>query len=373
VIRELGVGNFKCFADLRLELRPLSLLTGFNSGGKSSAIQPLLLLAQAARIGALHGSLPLNGSLVRLGSVGEVLPAGSSVARLVFSITRDVPLSIQLSARPGERSLRIEEITRIGDPAEGGPDQTVAAELSALIAELQAVVFLSAVREGQAETFPVSDAEARSRGDVGLDGRYAAYWYSQCVDEDVPDARRHPGEAATTLRKHVDAWLSTLFPGAQVSATALAHTSLVAVQYRSSDTGEWRRPANVGYGFSYAFPILIALLTVADGQTVIIDSPEAHLHPYAQSQMGRLLAHFAAAGVRVIVESHSDHLLNGVRLAVREGAIPYGEVGLYFFSGAKVGDHGVASLRVDAEGKVDSWPEGFFDQSEQDLAKLAGW
>jgi predicted ATPase len=140
-----------------------------------------------------------------------------------------------------------------------------------------------------------------------------------------------------------------------------------------SDVGEWRRPANVGFGLSYVFPILVALLVAQEEQIVVIDSPEAHLHPSAQSQMGQLLAHFAAAGVQILVETHSDHLLNGVRLAVKDKVLGHEGAQIHFFTGATEESHGVISPSLDADGSVSEWPAGFFDQADKDLSRLTGW
>jgi predicted ATPase len=145
------------------------------------------------------------------------------------------------------------------------------------------------------------------------------------------------------------------------------------LQFRLSETGEWRRPANVGYGLTYAFPILVALLAAESGDIIILDSPEAHLHPQAQSRMGWLLAVFAAAGIQLVIETHSDHVLNGIRLAVRDKILPVTKLSLLFFTGASLAGHGVICPRVDEQGRINEWPDGFFDQSDKDIAQLAGW
>ena len=89
--------------------------------------------------------------------------------------------------------------------------------------------------------------------------------------------------------------------------------------------------------------------------------------------MGRLLARIANADVQLIIETHSDHLLNGIRLAVKEGLIDHTRVAIHFFSGATPEGHGVTSPRIDAQGNIRNWPAGFFDQTERDLARLSGW
>jgi predicted ATPase len=308
--------------------------------------------------------------------VGDILPANGQSPEVRFVVEQsDDRVEWRLMARAGERSLQVVDVSLKSSNAGTAkvPPEQRAPTLAVGSALLPELVFISAVREGQAETYPVPDMEVSLPGDVGIDGRFAAHWYERFADDPVPEERRFPGEEATSLRKQLDAWLSSLFPGAQANAQLLPNISLVSLQFRNSGTGEWRRPANVGYGLTYAFPILVALLTAADGRLIVIDSPEAHLHPFAQSQMGRMLAHFANAGVSVLVETHSDHLLNGVRLAVKEAVVGSTDVSVYFFTGASPDSHGVVSPVIDTQGRVDQWPGGFFDQAERDLGRLAGW
>ncbi len=70
-VHSVSMEGFKCFDNLRLELGRLTLVTGFNGGGKSTALQPLLLVSQALRLANLE-VLPLNGPLVRLGTAGDI-------------------------------------------------------------------------------------------------------------------------------------------------------------------------------------------------------------------------------------------------------------------------------------------------------------
>ncbi|CAM3393426.1 MULTISPECIES: AAA family ATPase [Cupriavidus] len=375
MIKTLDIENFKCFSSLRLRFGALTLLTGFNAGGKSSAVQPLLLLAQALRTSASAQKLPLNGPIVHLGTVGDVLPANASGSSLAFKVAGvEHEVTWTTSARASERHLEVTE-SRICDVAGSTntpPTEAIKEPSTEVCRSITGLSYLSAVRDGLTDAYPMPESDEEVT-DVGADGRFAPYWYDRYVDDEVQVARRHPGEPASSLRKQVDAWLATLFPHAQANVHHVPQVSLESLQFRISDFGAWRRPANVGYGFTYAFPILIALLAANDGQMIVIDSPEAHLHPFAQSQMGRLLAHFAAAGLQVVVETHSDHLLNGVRLAVKEGLLPPDELCVHFFSGTTETGHGVLTLAVDNEGRIASWPEGFFDQSEKDLARLSGW
>ena len=349
--------GFKCFDGLNLPLGQLTLATGYNGGGKSTALQPLLLIAQALRVGA-KDILPLNGPLVRLGTAGDVARLGS-----------DRPMVLRAAGRSGE--IRFQPILQASErllPLAAAPVGLENREFATALATLS---YLGAVRMGAEDAFPIP--ERIDVPDVGHDGRFAPYWYDRLVDEDVAPSKHFPGISAATFRKQLDAWLGQLFPGAEANVQNVAALSQMNLQFRLTEFGSWRRPSNIGYGLTYAFPILVALLAAPEGQVVVIDSPESHLHPSAQSEMGRIIAAFAKAGVQIVVETHSDHLLNGVRLAVRDGALPAEDVRIHFFKGPNENDHGVSTPTIGAGGEIYEWPEGFFDQSEKDLSRLAGW
>ena len=101
------------------------------------------------------------------------------------------------------------------------------------------------------------------------------------------------------------------------------------------------------------------------------------MHPAGQVMMGEFLAQVVSAGVQVVIETHSDHVLNGIRRAVRSGALPKDDVALHFFRPRRKNkeDDGpqVQSPILDADGNIDSWPKGFFDQFDKDMNYFAGW
>jgi len=88
--------------------------------------------------------------------------------------------------------------------------------------------------------------------------------------------------------------------------------------------------------------------------------------------MGRMLGMFAAAGVQIVVETHSDHVLNGARIAVRDKSILPHQVALNFFKGSSDDGDGLISIGIDGNGALSEWPDGFFDQAEHDLMALSG-
>ncbi len=378
-ITKVTVENFKCFDALDVPCAPLTLLTGYNAAGKSTVLQAVLVLAQGLRMAPHATLLPLNGDLVVLGSGSDVVRHDSleQVIRLAVStadecITWQFASEKDLSPRGLLRLVDAEHVTK-GTTRRWSAEMLPADLLRAPMAvALRDVIWLGAVRGRQRETFPVPKTPLENSGDVGGEGEYGAYWYLECADDEVEVSRRHPSDDRETVRSQVDAWLNELFPGARVNADRLAADSPVQLTFSTSRTSPWSKPANVGFGLNYAFPMLVAALTAKKGSVVVVDSAEAHLHPRAQSAVGRLLAQMANAGLQVFLESHSDHLLNGVRLAVRQGLLAPEDAAIHFF-GAGDGVGNVTTISIDRTGAVNDWPDGFFDQMETDLAALAGW
>lgn len=386
MINQASLVNFKCFDDLNLSMRALTVLSGFNAAGKTSATQGLLLITQALRTDPSSSLVPLNGSYVELGTPGDVVrDGGRAGSELMIGFSHaDTSLKWSLIAddrtsglalrtkelsleRPNEVPLTFETLTEIG-----ASNALVATQLRPSIESLRRLVVISAVRPATSDVFPFPYEGSPIPANVGINGQYAAWWFHQMSDEYVDDTRCHPEEEAKTLRRQFAAWAGTLFPGAQANVQHLPRTNYARLELRIGETDEWRRPTNIGYGLTYAFPILVAGLGAQRGQILYIDSPEAHLHPAAQSSMGQFLARIAQSGVQIIVETHSDHVINGIRLAVRNGQIDAESVLFQFFS--RGSDSGsavtVEQVTVETSGRVSAWPPGFFDQIEKDLALL---
>ncbi len=389
-LRSLEFSNLKCFSALRLALAPLTLFTGFNSAGKSTALHSLLLLTQGLSLDSDSAYLPPNGPIIRLGRPSDVLSSQAEERRIGISVATGnehaswsfSPVDPQMRlSEPRKDLFHIERVTyqrRNTEPQKwagkmwDNPD--TGASSSDLIHALRNIIFLNSERGEISDVYPSPDNANIIYADVGCEGQYAPWWYEWAADEEVDSFRWHPNEDAGSLRRQMDAYLNDLFPGTRVTANKVEKTSLIRLLFGIGTENDWCLPANVGYGLTYVFPILAAILLAREDQVLIIESPEAHLHPRAQSRMGEILARIATTGVQILIESHSDHVLNGIRLAVKKRVLSHSDVAVHFFSGvdSKAG-HGVISPAIDAEGAFDIWPEGFFDQSELDLATLIGW
>jgi predicted ATPase len=176
-----------------------------------------------------------------------------------------------------------------------------------------------------------------------------------------------------TLQLQVEEWMNQWIAGLQLKARKYEDASMAEMRFsKKGFKSDWKKPANIGFGVSYSLPLVVAGLLAPKGSILIIDTPEAHLHPAGQSAIGGFLARLAAGGVQVIVETHSDHIINGLRLAVAnpDHPIKADEILINNFDKTETGPS-VKKIGLDRFGGLTSWPAGFLDQIEQDLAKLA--
>lgn len=359
MIDEIAVTNFKRFSHLTLPFGRLTLLTGINSGGKSSVIQALLLLHSKQLPG---GAVPLNGLHgLALGEATDVLNSNAANNEIEISITAG-----------GTRGSIALEVPHERSPSLIAMRTELPEALDEMTGQERGFVYLSAERLGPRDLQEVA-VDFDDDLAVGSRGEFTAHVLSQLGRAPVDPARLHPetdsSGGVVTLNSQAELWMSTLVSPIQIEATWLAGTNAAMVRFRPPDLlTEWLRPTNVGFGVSYALPIVVAGLTAPSEGLLVVENPEAHLHPAGQSAMGRFLARVAAGGTQVLVETHSDHVLDGVRRAVAaEGSIRPDDVIVHFFGT----DPTPVTLSVDERGSMSGWPRGFFDQTEADLAELA--
>ena len=124
-----------------------------------------------------------------------------------------------------------------------------------------------------------------------------------------------------------------------------------------------------GFGLTAAFPIFVAALNAEYNSIIIIENPEAYLHPNGQAILGQFLAKAAASGLQCIVETHSDHLLNGIRVAVKENYLSPNDVQINFFWYTN-GNINIHTPEIDSDGHINDWPEDFFDEFDKQLSKF---
>jgi predicted ATPase len=167
--------------------------------------------------------------------------------------------------------------------------------------------------------------------------------------------------------------MARFFPGTSLTVQPVPQANMVTLGLTNTGETGFHRPVNVGFGLTQVLPIIVAALASSSGDLLLIENPEVHLHPAGQALMGEFLAEVSHAGVQVLVESHSDHVLNGIRRAVKKQALPADQVSLHFFKPRGSNVEQVTSPVIGPDGNIDHWPEGFFDQFDKDLNYFAGW
>ena len=150
-------------------------------------------------------------------------------------------------------------------------------------------------------------------------------------------------------------------------------TNALTLGIRTSKDTDFHRPVNVGFGLTQVLPIVIAAMSAIKNDILLIENPEVHLHPAGQALMGQFLADVAHAGVQVIVETHSDHILNGIRRSVKAGRLEPSQLAIHFFRPRSSEHAQVTSPQMNVDGNIDNWPDGFFDQFDKDSSHFAGW
>ncbi|MCF6345246.1 MAG: DUF3696 domain-containing protein [Thiomicrorhabdus sp.] len=133
------------------------------------------------------------------------------------------------------------------------------------------------------------------------------------------------------------------------------------------------RPENTGFGLTYVLPVVTAVLSARSGDLLLIENPESHLHPAGQALIAKLISIAAHNDVQIIIETHSDHFLNGIRQSVKSKLIDADNVCVYFLSrNIDSSEHSVQveKVAIEPSGRIEYWPEGFFDEWEKSLNKL---
>ena len=211
---------------------------------------------------------------------------------------------------------------------------------------------------------------------VGPTGDHAASVLHSGRDERVLSALRID-KVPPTRWWQVIARMEHFFPGFGLSIERIQNANAVTLGLRTSPSTGFHRPINTGFGLTQVLPLVVAAVSAKKDDLLLIENPEVHLHPAGQSAMGVFLAQVAAAGIQVLIETHSDHILNGVRRAVKNGVLPPDEALLHFFRPREESEEAespqVESPAMDPDGNVDAWPKGFFDQFDKDTSFFAGW
>ena len=133
------------------------------------------------------------------------------------------------------------------------------------------------------------------------------------------------------------------------------------------------KPENVGFGISYSLHVVVALLKAKPGDLLIIENPESHIHPRGQAELGKLIALVAQNDIQVIIETHSDHILNGIRVGIKEHNVLTDRTALFYFEKVVTESEQysqISNIGVDKNGELSNYPPNLLAEWSNQLLKL---
>lgn len=353
--------NFKGYTvPTTISFSDITINVGMNSVGKSTAIQSLLLVRQAFdELNKYSGTqkkefrILLNGPYdLQLGDYNQITSTGAEE----ISITVDgKPLIFKKSEDRFSLSFF-------------WADGIISLPDSFLFA--QDFYYINAERLGPRNYQDIGNGKNRL---CGYHGEYTFEAIDRFRDQAVPEKRRYQGKSASTtitLSKQIEFWMDYIVPGIEFKVDKDIDTRTAKLKMRQTtlDT-EFSSPHNFGFGISYILPIIVTGLLAQSQSVFVVENPEAHLHPSGQSRIGQFLAQMAFAGVKIVLETHSEHVVNGIRLyALKQNMSPE-RICINNFSIVEKVPY-VERLPLSVNMDILRWPEGFFDQEEKDLAEL---
>lgn len=379
MLNSLTVKNFKSLQNLRAPFGKLTILAGLNGSGKSSILQSIALLKQSFDKAPDGHQLFLRGPLVQLGRTEDILFESSLIDEISIDLEiDDKRLSWTCETPP--------EADALSAQFEG--------DTSILQKAFTGFQFIQADRLTPALQYMQAGTDDRDSGYLGSHGEFTVDFLSRNKELKISEQRNYPidrffdrDDAAlhrsiaptNFLLDSAASWLQLLSPGVIPLAEQidLAESASLRFEYKGykkiqrAISSRQHRPSHVGFGLTYSLPIIVACLAAPSGSLLMLENPEAHLHPRGQLALGLLLALSANDGVQIVVETHSDHLLNGIRIAAKQKDIEAKDVSTLFFT-RDIGT-GVTNIEMPMlldNGRFNNWPIGFFDEWGNALEKL---
>ncbi|MNZ50895.1 DUF3696 domain-containing protein [Aeromonas sp. XH] len=379
----ISLKNFKSFESVRIELSNLNVLSGSNSAGKSSIIQALLLLKQnnenirfslfSASMEDSKAKIPrfdINGPLVKLGQDGGLLYIDASDDEIVLSVS-DTLGQVNVS-NCANQHWKVELIEY--NQTKKDQSNRLLSKLGSLRRLVPDFKYLSTNRESPDIIYPLSNSDIEDES-LGIHGQFTAHYLAKNKSTPIRiKALVHPDSHTDHLLENVSKWLSEISSNIDVSSKIIPEANKAALTYNYTYGHNRSRPitpVNVGFGVTHVLPVITQLLMAKKNDLLIIENPEAHLHPKGQANLARLISLVASQGVQIIIETHSDHILNSIRVCTKEGIISKEKSKIYFFQHNQNSLSSFATeISINSDGSVTSWPSGFFDEWDNQLDKL---
>lgn len=392
MITKIEINGYKSLVSTSIELKNLNIFAGANGAGKSSIIQTLLLLRQSEDDQFKVQKIELSGELYEGGTSSDVIHPNCGHQIDILIESDDIQYKYLLVYDREENSGEPSRDLKISDGINELP--------ISLSRKTNNFSYVNSERIGPRVQYAISNRKKYSlSGPVGKHGEFTAWQLARCAKNTliVPGWPQQDDSTTTSLRQKIidsvqsldrldfseslinsegridlvsNDILSWIIPGCKFNAEEQTSSDQASLKFEIESKKEIR-PTHTGFGITYTLPIIAAALSLDTNSLIIVENPEAHLHPYSQSRIGYFLALIAACNRQVIIETHSDHVINGIRLAVKQNRIDSTKVSFNSITkNTAASISKVEQIKIDGNGKLEHWPIGFFDQIENDLAML---
>lgn len=338
----LKLKNFKSIDNIEFNLKNLNILTGLNSSGKSSIIQSMRML--------------YNASLKKDIYFDEIFGGFNELVCEFFQDSKEISMELT-----GYGNLKVRE---------NGFDNNITKELQ--------VIYIGANRVGPLR-YAINAVNPDKYNPLGLDGEYCYQYISQNGSENYSKFLEYSNfennrTGETIALKHlIEDWIKTI---AHVQSFNINQGSNGMEDITAMQINRKYKATNVGYGIGYVLPVITALIAFSGKKDtfILLENPEAHIHPKGQSALGELIAKVASTGTKIILETHSDHIISSIRVATKYNLINHDDIGINFFRIVEKNTNVFVTenteINIDKDGRFDKYPEDFFDQFELNLERL---
>lgn len=353
IINKLKIKSLKSLPSNDLEIRPLTLLAGINNSGKSTIIQAVRMFFAASR-----GDSPL---LKGHGDISEIRSKSSS---------KNSDINISFEYANGDSDVL-----------------TISEEKTTAPRKSPHVIYIGADRLGPRPSLETYQG-ARDIPFIGERGEHVVDFITKLSALIIPNDLHHECSEGVTLEYEIKGWLNEISPGVESNFETHAKSDTSHSEF------DGYRSTNVGFGLSYTLPVIAAILSSSilhkdntkldndfserwvneqknSGFLLALENPEAHLHPQGQTAMGILIAKAANSGLQIILETHSDHLMDGIRIAVKNGVCESEKIIFHYLEKDSDSITNIVTPKMNSNGQLESWPIGFFDQTLKNRAILA--
>lgn len=355
MITKMGISGLKCFNNDEFKLKPFTLLTGMNSAGKSTFIQAILLAIQNITENATS---PLNGKYITLGEYSEAKNYITNAKSIMIYLENNFYERITIDIKEDDGDIKC----------------LIKSDNEKIISSRDFKYFYGTIHYISSNRIGIQDVYDKNYSEdeeFGNKGEFAFNYYNKHKRDILSDIIIK--DASTkTLDGQLNYWLKYVL-NCQLITEDIKGTDKIKVSYSYGNNTRAVRPKNIGTGLSYVISLMIAGLSSKKGDLLIIENPEIHLHPKAQSKITEFIAFLADKGIQFVIETHSDHVFNGIRKSIKKEIIKDDDVITYFF---RIDESTLlcspVQIIINEYGIIENHQKGLFDQFDDDLDELLG-